>query len=217
MRAAVVNLGLATLAAAVPARRAAQTSTSNAFFLVAHVTDSNHDLSPSVNNYVLSTAHTGAGMNAAILTSAPATSGRIFYENGTADEVQAGQTHILTDGATPPVPFGIYIQDPSQPSSSIPINGGQGTISSISGSDPVLTNGQGEGTFLACNETIPYYNLNFITLHYSYDASPAVPENCAPIVLVPQCTQLNALPDNAYSSHEFAVQVPCYEDATAAN
>ncbi|KAK4164251.1 prolyl tripeptidyl peptidase [Cladorrhinum sp. PSN259] len=215
MRSTFLNLGLATLAAAVPAKRASQIALSNGFLLVAKVTDPSHDLDPSVNNYVLSTVHTGAALNAAVLSPAPVTSGRIFYENGTSTQVDDKQTNILTDGATPPVPFGLYVQDPTQPPSNIPINVGPGTFNTISESDLIVINGQGEGTYLACNATVPYYNRNFITLQYAYGSSPTIPENCAPIELVPQCTTLNELPDDAYASHEYAVEVQCYEDATA--
>ncbi|KAK3985660.1 hypothetical protein QBC44DRAFT_334569 [Cladorrhinum sp. PSN332] len=215
MRTAILSLVLATLVAALPTEQAGpQAPFSRGFFLVAKVTDPAHHLDPSVNNYVLSTVHTGAALSAAVLSSAPVRSGRIFYENGTDAEHELQQTNILTDGATPPVPFGLFVQDPTQAPSNIPINAGPGTFNTVSDSDSILLNGQGEGTYLACNAKVPYYNRNFITLQYAYGSSPIIPEDCAPIELVPQCTILNELPDNAYASHEFAVAVRCYVDAT---
>ena len=199
-------------------------ATSKGFTLVARVTDVKRDFTPSISNWVFSTIHTGAALNVAVLSEGYA---RVFYENGTA----AGNTSIITDGATPPVPFGVSIQRPTQFDSLYPtehsifVNAGYGTRASIAPSGfPVLRNGQdlGGGTFVACNNSVPYYqNMKFITLQYAYGnetvpsgcAPVALLPQCAPVALLPQCAALSELPDDAYASHEFAVEVRCFGDA----
>ncbi|KAK3392888.1 hypothetical protein B0H63DRAFT_456766 [Podospora didyma] len=235
----VLILGLAALAAAAPAKRQVPhyppTSLSNGFFLVANVTDPSLDLSPSINGWVFQTAHTGPPTNAAVLQ-APGSSvpGRVFYENGTAEQVHYGQSTVITDGATPPTPFGIFIQSPTEFDITYPtehdlfVNAGPGTPSRITDFPnpyPILQNNQGVGTFVACNNTVPYYGYKFITINYAYatfegpdggyEYHANIPEGCAPINLVPQCTTLNTLPPDAYASHEFAAPVRCYDDVAA--
>ncbi|KAK5655498.1 hypothetical protein OQA88_5769 [Cercophora sp. LCS_1] len=213
-----IILGLTALAASMPTARQTQ-STSKGFTLVAHLTDPSKDFSPSINNNVFSTIHVGAAQNVAVLSAGNA---RIFYENGTSDNT-ARQNSIITDGATPPVPFGISIQSPTQfdvtypTEHSIFVNAGFGTSASVLGPAGVLRNGQdetGKGTFLACNNTVPYYrDLRFITLQYRYEGE-AVPGDCVEVVLVPYCAELNALPEDAYASHEFAVETAGTETVT---
>ncbi|KAK3386711.1 hypothetical protein B0H63DRAFT_468265 [Podospora didyma] len=232
----ILTLGLAALAAAAPAKRDTPhypaTSLSKGFLLIANVTDPTKDLSPSVNGWVVQTAHIGPPFNAAVLQSPGASApGRIFYENGTDERVRYGQSTVITDGATPPSPFGILVQSPTEFDTLYPtehdvfINGGPGTPASITrfpSPYAILQNNLGVGTFVACNNTIPYYGYKFITINYAYATfegpdggyqyNANIPEGCAPITLLPQCTTLNELPPDAYASHEFAVTERCYED-----
>jgi hypothetical protein len=210
----ITTLALASTATALAIRNPT-TGTSTGFKLVAKLTHHFHDLTPSVSGWTVASAHTGAGSAAAILTSDP-TVARIFYENGTAAEVAAKQTTLITDGGTPPAPYGVLV--PAQGSSGglIGINVGAGTFNTVvetAPGYPVVVNGLGQGTYLACNAEIPYYpGQTFVTLQYQYGTpgAVAVPEGCVAIKLVPQCAVLNTLPDPSYSSHEFAVEVKCY-------
>ena len=207
----ITTLALASTATALAIRTPA-TGTSTGFQLVAKLTHHSHDLTPSVNGWTVASAHTGAGSAAAILTSDP-TVARIFYENGTAAEVAAKKTTLITDGGTPPAPYGVLV--PAQGSSGlIGINVGAGTFNTVvktAPGHPVVVNGLGQGTYLACNAEIPYYpGQTFVTLQYQYGTTGAVPGGCVAIDLVPQCAVLNTLPDPSYSSHEFAVAVKCY-------
>src|SRR4051812_45042071 len=73
------------------------------FRLVANVTA--NDLTPSINDYVLTSYHTGAGQAFAVLVpNTSATSGRTFYTNGTAEDIRYRRSNILTDGGSPPFP-----------------------------------------------------------------------------------------------------------------
>ncbi len=77
-------------------------SQSKLFALVANVTSPSHDLTPSIQNYVLSSYHIGAGEAYAILlANTSATAARVFYENGTAEEVRYNRGTIVSDGGTP--------------------------------------------------------------------------------------------------------------------
>jgi len=221
----IFTLSLAALAAlstAAPAVRRQNTPTaSKGFTLVAKVTDPSKDFSPSVDNWVFSTIHTGPPTSRAVLSQG---NSRIFYENGTSADVAAGTTTLITDSATPPTPFGVTIQGPTEYDVTYPtehsifVNAGTGTLLSVGGGFLAngLDRGTGdEGTFVACNNTVPYYrDLRFITLQYVYDGETA-PQGCAPVVLVPQCATLNDLPPDAYASHEFALDVGCYQNVSA--
>jgi hypothetical protein len=194
---------LAAAATALPSQHArTTTSTSKGFNLVAHVTDATSDLTPSVEGLFLSTAHTGAGFNAAVLSS---DHGRLFYQNGTTPQ----DSDILTDGGTPPFPFSLQVQPAGEARRILDISVGQGTTGSIDAQGK-LVNGLGEGAFLACRQVVPYYNYEFITLQYVYGkADPAGLEGCATIELVAKCAELNELPEGSLSSHEFATEVKC--------
>lgn len=206
----ITTLSMAALAAAAPAvRQPGSLSQSDGFTLIAKVTDPSRDLDPSVDGMPLSAIHTGAALNAAVLWS----SGRVFFQNGTAEEAQLRQTTIITEAAMPGFPFGISVPGPAEPRDIISISVGPGTYNIIAGSDaPAMVNGLGSGTYLACNATVPYYQRKFITLQYAYDPATDIPAECAPIALVPQCATLDDLPEDSHSSHEFVQQVPCYEE-----
>lgn len=213
MRFIISALTIAAAATALPSqqpRTASTTSTSKGFNLVAHVTDPTHDLTPSLEGQVLGAAHTGAGFNAAVFYG---TTGRLFYQNGTAEQVANRETTIVTDGGTPPFSFTLQVQPAGEARRILDISIGQGTANTVVAADggAQLVNGLGEGTWLACNELVPYYNREFVTLQYAYGEGAEVPEGCAPIVLVPECAALNDLPEGSLSSHEFATEVTCVE------
>jgi hypothetical protein len=226
---AILSLGLAALAAAAPAKRQIiphypTTSRSTGFTLVANVTALSADFAPSINNWVLETAHVGAGENIAVLM--PETDeikGRIFYQNGTTEEVRYHQTTVITDGATPLYPWGIQVPTTTGPD--VTVNIGQGTNVWLTTFPEPYSYIGGAGTFVACNETVPYYGKNFITLKYAYptttdangnyEYNANIPAGCAPIRLLPQCTPLNDLPAGSVSSHEFAANVSCYDSVSA--
>jgi hypothetical protein len=212
MRTIIAALTLAAAATALPnhlgrSTTAATLAKFKGFYLTARVTDPAHDLDPSVDNWVLGTIHTGAGLNAAVFSTG---SGRLFYENGTAEQVANLQTTIVTDGGTPPFPSSLMLQGAGEPRRIGEINVGYGTANSVvaEGENVRLVNGLGEGTYLACTATVPYYNQEFVTLQYLY-GKVEVPEGCAPVELVPRCATLNELPEGSLSSHEFAVEVDC--------
>ncbi|KAI1075762.1 hypothetical protein F5B20DRAFT_558524 [Whalleya microplaca] len=238
---AFLSLGLAGLASAVPlsSRQVVPhyppTSSSTGFRLIANVTDPSTDLNPPINNWVFSGIHVGAGLNdAVLLADSGADTGRIFYHNGTAEEIRYGKGSILTDGGTPPFPFGIYVQGnnesaPQDPSEyGVDVNVGSGTIgvSLEQFPDPYtyLTGGS-TGVFIACPRNEPYYQKEYIVIRRSYDTTDPVtalpvhhvPKDCTAIRLIPECATLNDLPEGSTASHEFAANTKCYEDVSAIN
>lgn len=233
-----IALGLAGLAAAAPshtiARRQAPmyppSSQSNGFRLVANVTDPTKDFTPSVNGFVLEGYHTGAGQGVGVLMAPSSTSsGSLFYENGTAYEVQYGQTTIITDQGGPPTPYGMTVQSVNETSAfktgqhDVYINIGYGTkgVGLTSFPNPVATlSAGGASGWAVCNNTLLYgsaFQLEPTFATYTdadgnYDYQANVPDGCAPVAMLPQCAALNDLPAGSYSSHEYANTVQCYDD-----
>ncbi|KAI0012453.1 hypothetical protein F4779DRAFT_67114 [Xylariaceae sp. FL0662B] len=241
MHTALLSLGLAGLAYATPLKprqvvpHYPPTSASKGFRLIANVTDPSTDLTPSVNGWVFNGLHVGAGLNdAVLLADGGEDTGRIFYHNGTAEEIRYGKGSIVTDGGTPPFPFGIYVQGnnesaPADPSEyGVTVNVGSGTIgvSLAAFPDPYtyLTSAPA-GVFIACPRNEPYYNKEYIVIRRSYDTVDPktalnvhhVPQDCTAVNLIPECATLNDLPEGSLSSHEFAANTKCYENVSAIN
>ncbi|KAH6660984.1 hypothetical protein BKA67DRAFT_642004 [Truncatella angustata] len=233
---ALISLAFAGLSCAAPlnARQVVPhyppTQLSTGFRLIANVTDPSKDFNPPVNNWVFNGIHTGAGSNDAVLLPDGTDSGRIFYVNGTAEEVFYGQGSTLTDGGSPPFPFGIYVASEDQTDADgfhdVSVNVGSGNKGVQLTRFPVVyptLKGVGQGTYVACDQKVPYYNANYITVRWTYDTVDPetflnvhqIPEGCVAINLVPECATLNDLPEGSLSSHEFASSSVCYGDVSA--
>ncbi|KAK8867481.1 hypothetical protein PGQ11_006059 [Apiospora arundinis] len=229
MLSTLLSLGALGLAAAVPLEgrqvvpHYPETKQSKGFTLVANVTDPSKDLNPPINHWRLASLHVGAGLGDAVLESDFAWT---FYMNGTAEEVRYNKAHTLADGGTPPFPWGIAVDEagsaypPMGALHGISINAGSGEagvqLAQFPEHYPTLRVPH-PGTYVACNQTVPYYRLNFITVRAVFDTAETtpVPENCVAITLVPQCAELPDLPEGSRSSHEFANTVNCYEDVAS--
>lgn len=242
MKFTILALSLATLGFSAPTVRRDDphyppTSSSQAFKLVANVTDPALDFSPSIKNWLVQGYHTGAGTNAAVLAPFDATTdpGRVFYENGTAQDQAYHSTTLLTDAGSLPVPFSWQVQsptdfDPVYPSQHhVSISIGQPTpayIASFPVVYPTVQNGLGQGTFVACQNILAAYpNLGtVVTVNFAYatfegpngeyEYNANIPEGCVPISLIPECASLDG---SSESSHEFALVERCYEDVSAIN
>lgn len=219
---ACLPVALSSLAASTPlvARQAPHyppLSSGNGFTLVANET-----------GRVVSTAHTGAGSSLAVLSDPSSIPGRVFYLNGTAEDWRYSRTHVLTDGGTPPFPFGLGIVDPSGDVplniSSVVVNAGSGTPAKLANFPepvPALVNVLGWGSWVACDRYVRPANAVLTVLGYVYakngEVHPEIPEGCAKVTLLPQCAQLPELPEGSISSHEFALEVKCYENVVDAD
>ncbi|KAJ4290077.1 hypothetical protein N0V88_006583 [Collariella sp. IMI 366227] len=185
----LTTLTLTAAATALPSQRRTTCSQSKGFRLITRLLNPAQDLTPSISGFALGTIHTGAGQNAAILAS-PNPYSRVFYQNGTAEQVASHQTTIITDSGTPPFPSSIITQKAGEAPRIVDINVDLGTANVIvdvgEGKGPVLVNGLGEGGYLACERVVPYYQQEYVTLQYLYgNGEEEVPEGCARIELVP--------------------------------
>ncbi|TPX11908.1 uncharacterized protein E0L32_007406 [Thyridium curvatum] len=198
-------LHAAALTSASPLSLLAARDTSKGFTLIAKVTDPACELDPPVAGWQLDTAHTGAGLNAAVLSDPGQDGGpRIWYLNGTAPPAQ----QVLTDGGTPLYPYGLSLQAADSPGEhGAVVNVGQSSPTTVKGGRLVNLEGP-DGTFLACKRELEYYHSEFVVLQYAY-AGEAIPDKCAAITLAPRCAELEVLPPDAGSSHEFAQEVEC--------
>lgn len=239
MKFTILALSLAALGFSAPTIRRQDphyppTSSSQAFKLVANVTDPALDFNPSIKNWLVQGYHTGAGTNTAVLAAFDATTnpGRIFYENGTTQDQAYHSTTLLTDASSLPAPFSWQVQSPTEFDPVYPaqhhvsISIGVPTpayIASFPVAYPTLQNGLGQGTFVACkNElaglgtvvTVNYAYATFEGPNGEYEYNANIPEGCIPISLIPQCA---ALDGSSEASHEFALIERCYEDVAAIN
>jgi len=191
------------------------TSTSKGFHLVVNVTDPAADFTPSINNWYVNSIHIGPPNNLLGVTEEP---GRIFYQNGTAEEVFYAQSTVISDGATPPLPFGLSLvpDEGSDVVSTGRLDAGEGTKGVGITRFPEPYAFLRPETFIACDEFVEYYQQNMVIIKRAQITVglDEVPENCIAVRLLPECTELNELPDDAWSSHEFAADSKCYEDVS---
>jgi hypothetical protein len=176
-------------------------SSSENFRLVANVTA--NDLTPSINDYVLTSYHTGAGQAYAVLVpNTTPTSGRIFYTNGTAEEVRYRRSNVLTDGGSPPFPFGIVINEDE----SVSVNAGLGSagLNLANFPDPISKlSAVGKGGFYACEKPLPSGPaVQVFTKAYEEET----PAGCADVSLLAQCSEGTGV------QHPFAQVSGCYAD-----
>lgn len=217
MIASAFFLGLLGLTVASPmppihlSAREKATDTSKGFRLVVNVTDASRDFDDPIQGYFIASIHTGAGF-ALVGVNRNEETGRIFYQNGTEEQYQASQATTITDGGTPLFPVGFQLTAADDNSLSVAtLNNGPGTagvqISSLKQFTYLLPE-----TFFACNESLAYYGGRKFIVIKQTNFIEDVPEECAPIRLLPECTQLEDLPKGSYSSHEFALDTKCYVD-----
>lgn len=211
-------LGLLGLAVAGPlppvhlSERAKATDSSKGFRLVLNVTDSSRDFENPIQGYFISSIHTGAG-TALVGVNRNEETGRIFYQNGTEEEYSGSQATTVTDGGTPLFPAGLQlVQNGSVAVATL--DNGPGTpgvqVSALKQFTYLLPE-----TFYACNESLSYYGGKYFVVIKQTNLIKNVPEECAPVRLIPECATLNDLPEGSYSSHEFALKTKCYIDVTS--
>lgn len=177
------------------------------FRLVANVTGA--DLVPSINNYVLTSYQTGGGTAYTILVAnTTLTTGRIFYVNGTATEVEYHESNVLSDAGTPPFPAGLAVAADNDADGeryvSLDSGPGQAGILLTQFPDPIHELGGGAGLFYACQNTMPDGE---VAIQLESRAPGAfLPKGCVDITLLPQCSE------GSGRDAPFGNNVNCYPD-----
>ncbi|KAM0278478.1 hypothetical protein ACHAQH_005145 [Verticillium albo-atrum] len=227
MRHTAFLVGLAGLTTASPlaARQVSypEKSKSLGFTLVVNVTDPASDFCESINHYTLSSIHVGAGQALAAIST---DSARVWYLNGTQQEISESQGTVVTDGGTPPFPNGIDIAEAEDSVSAVRVDAGDGTkgVQLANFPDPyTYLTAPLAGSYLVCNESVPYYQgRKFLLLKHAEtevdedgEIESNVPEDCVAVRLLPQCADLEDLPEGAIASHAFANEVGCYDNVTS--
>ncbi|CRK33002.1 hypothetical protein BN1708_005954, partial [Verticillium longisporum] len=217
MRNTAFLVGLAGLTSASPlaVRQTSypQKSTSSGFTLVVNVTNPAADFCESINHYTLSSIHVGAGQALAAISTGSA---RVWYVNGTQQEISESKGTVVTDGGTPPFPNGIDIAEAEDSVSAVRVDAGDGTkgVQLTSGSEPyAYLTAPVIGSYIVCNESVPYYQgRKFLLLKHAEteineegESESNIPEDCVAIRLVPQCAKLADLPAGAIASHQPAI------------
>lgn len=153
---------------------------------------------------------------------------------GTASEIRYGQGSILSDGGSPPFPYGIYVQNATEydytytAEHDVTLDVGSGTIgvSLLAFPDPYFyLTATLPGTYVACPRIVPYYQAEYVVIRYAYDLFNEttalfmrdIPAGCTAITLIPECDTLPELPEGSLSSHAFASPSKCYDDVSAIN
>lgn len=229
--------------AAVPLGPVAALKTTNAssLMLVALPLSPDLDLDPPIRGWRVSSIHIGAGVNVAVFGRPTWTTrlpGRIFVLNGTAAERAAGNATLVNQVAfgppralvLPPAGSPEFVTAAPPDAAEAFVNPAAGTPfafapSAFSFALPVdyatVVPGR-PGVWLACNRTVLYYQRTYILLAFT-DAKPvdgeagglqiAVPEACAPVELVPECTWAQGDGFQVKSAPlPFAQEIMCYED-----
>jgi len=186
-------------------------SQSQNFNLIANVTDPSSDLTPSINGWILSSYHVGAGEDYAVLEQDYSV-GRVFFVNGTAEEVRFNQADLLSLEGTPPFPAGVSIDNPNITNTlgehTVHINAGLGEagilLANFPNPIPYLSapGSASGGGYYACNNSLPFGPA--VQLLYRY-FEEITPEGCVDVTLLPQCVS------NA-TVEEFSNTVNCYAD-----
>ncbi|KAK4214230.1 hypothetical protein QBC37DRAFT_462345 [Rhypophila decipiens] len=201
-------------------------SASRGFRLAVNVTDPTKDTNqPPLQGQYLHLLHIGAGSERACVGPSP---GPIFYQNGTCDDFATETIDIITDiHSRPWTPERLSLAGWDD-ELGLGIYGffwaGSGGIRLTRLWDPcsystVQEGAPTESTLVVCrNRTIPYYGPDIMWdivnwVQASSGTHLVIPEGCVAVRFVPECAVLNDdLPPDAYSSHEFAQEVRCYED-----
>jgi len=177
------------------------------------------DLRPSIESWEVTSYHVSPCYDYAVLQDPRLynnSGGRTFYVNGT--KSHPFYTNILSDGGTPPSPYGMIIPHQNDTDAfgrrPVRINCGPGTeglgIARVAGgrdANPHLTDmSTSLSWFYACNTTLPFGRAIqlFFASHLFDEKTPA---GCVVVDLLPQCI-VNG------TSHPSAQEVDCHRNVS---
>lgn len=174
------------------------------FAITANVKVNSRDPLSVAQGWNLTSYHIAPCYDYAVFTNI---TGRTFYANGTTSEFDTHTSDILSDGGTPPWPWGTIVSPSNatddQGRRNVYINCGLGTpglvVQKTRGYPRVI---YGTGEFYVCNSTLLYGPA--ITLYYR-EENEKTPTGCADVELKTKC-----LEDE--TTHEFQRESWCVED-----
>ncbi|KAF2739203.1 hypothetical protein EJ04DRAFT_508918 [Polyplosphaeria fusca] len=141
----------------------------------------------AANDWNLTSYHIMPCYDYAVFTSDP---GRTFYANGTKDDFKSHTSNILSDGGTPPWPWGTIISAANatddQGRRNVYINCGTGTtgLEVLKPPRGGPTVEYGHGDFYVCNSTFLYGPA--IALYWR-ERKDETPKGCSNVVLTTEC------------------------------
>ncbi|KAK0654961.1 hypothetical protein B0T16DRAFT_383948 [Cercophora newfieldiana] len=210
-------------------------ATSTAFTLIANITSAtpNPVFNPPITNWVLTTQRVGAGQYVAILAPDPKTPSTILFVNGTAADIPAENTSVMSlplDSTNGLIPMGMQFGTTTGRLATVGINFGNGYIGTgISGTiNETVYGGSVElhqkhaklfppagmqwGTFIVRKEEHPVYSSPEYPVFWARAGVAEVPAHCEEIVLLAQCAEL---PEGVKGEKELNIvraEVACYGD-----
>lgn len=194
----------------------------DAFTLIANVTSPTPNPLFNPHSWVVVTERVGAGQHAVVLSPSPNTAGTVLFINGTARDVSAENTSIMSpplNTTSGPIPLGLQYSNAANRLANLGINYGTGTVGtgiSVGLRDPYAKlfapAGMQGGTFIVCKEPHPVYTRPEYPVYWARFGVAEVPENCERINLLAQCAKLPELVGEK-ELNIVKIGVGCYEDA----
>ncbi|EFY92114.1 hypothetical protein MAC_01715 [Metarhizium acridum CQMa 102] len=218
----LASLAAASPMASQPGSDYPEKFSSQGFHLVVNNTDLSRELPDPVHHMFLSSIHIGPPSNL-LGTSSTAETPRVFYQNATEDEFRSGHGHILSDGGSPRISYGLSsrLEENVADAFVFRLDAGPGQHG------VAISPGHHPYAFLKvpglalCNEPVKYHNGKRMNILKQFPNPTGtlwkMPEECVPVRLLPQCTQLEDAQQGAMSSHEFVQTTHCYKNVSAIN
>ncbi|KHN94357.1 uncharacterized protein MAM_07786 [Metarhizium album ARSEF 1941] len=222
--AAIVLTILAATSSVVDSRshKYPKKSTSRGFHLVVNVTDSSRPLAKSPHGKLLSSIHIGPTHN--LLGIGNGFNPRVFYHNATKNEFRSSNAQIFSGGGTSSIQYGLslHLDEGNNNVSSVRLDVGDGQrgLSISQGRHPYAF--LNLSRLAMCNEPIKYYHGKKMVILKQFNNPDMVhgniPEECAPIHLLPQCVPFDpSRPAWGIPVHEFVREADCYKNVSAIN
>lgn len=202
---------MATLASAAAIPTAPTPLSSIGITLMMRVVDPDTDFSPPVDNVFLSSAHIGAAMDAVVPATADHPEGRVFWVNGTDEEIQGKQGRLMTDS-------GSFAQGWAMNKDGNTLVSPVTLLPGLRNPGVTVTNDglaflQPED-YMACKRPFPVGGQTAVELFQRDTRDNAqLPDDCIKVKLIPQCADLPPLQDGADYNRDLARFSRCYADA----
>ncbi|KID90499.1 hypothetical protein MGU_02376 [Metarhizium guizhouense ARSEF 977] len=195
-------------------------SFSQGFHLVVNNTDPSRELADPVHTMFLQSFHIGPPNNL-VGTNSTARSRRVFYQNATEDEFRSGNAHILSDAGSQNIPYGLSfrLEEDAAQGFVFRLDAGPGQKGvAISPNHHPCAFLKVPGLAM-CNQPVKHYRDRKMNLLKMFPNPTGnlwkIPEECAPVRLLPQCIPLPDAQQGAKSTHEFAQTTHCYKNVSA--